>query len=114
MRQVQPRAWHIAHDIGEHRQVAGHGGLLGRGRPAAQPEHGRHEPVVRFRALGQRRVLGMVDDRQPEHARVGECVAQDRRRAHRRPVVREPDDARVGQLAKRREGLPARPTVTAP
>ena len=52
-------------------------------------------------------VLGVVDDRQPERARVGERRAQDRGRPDRRPVVREPDDAGIGQLAERGQPLPS-------
>ena len=72
MGQVQPGARHIAHDIGEDGEVPRHGGLLGRDRPAAQSEDRGDEPVVRLGALGQAAILWMVDDRQPERARVGE------------------------------------------
>ena len=51
----------------------------------------------------------MVDDRQPERAGIGERRAQDRGRPDRRPVVRETDDARVGELAECRELLPSPP-----
>ena len=54
-------------------------------------------------------VLGVVDDRQPERARVGQRRPQDRRRPDRRPVVGEPDDAGIGQLAERRQPLPCPP-----
>ena len=67
------------------------------------------KPVVRLGALGQRRVLRVVDDRQAERARVGQRRPQDRGRADRRPVVGEADDARVGQLAQRRQLLPRPP-----
>ena len=94
------------HHVGEDREVARDGRLLGRGRPAAQAEHGRDEPVVRLGALGQADVLGMVDDRQPERARVSQRCPQDRRRPDGRPIVREPDDAGIGELAERRELSP--------
>ena len=67
--------------------VAGDRRRLGRRRPAAQAEHGRDDALVRLGALGQRRILRVVDDRQPERARVGERVAEQRRRADRRAVV---------------------------
>ena len=73
-----------------------------------QPEHGRDEPLVRLGAVGQRRVLGVVDDRPAEHPGVDQRVAQDRRRADRRAVVAEADRAAVGQLAERGQRL-ARP-----
>ena len=107
---------HVADDVGEDREVARDGGLLGRGRPAAQPEDRRDEAVVRLGAVGQGRVLGMVDDRQPERARVGERVPQDRRRSGPARRRREnPTTPGVGQLAERARAVsPARPTVTAP
>ena len=45
----------------------------------------------------------------PSAPGVGQRRAQDRRRADRRAVVREADDAGVGQLAERRELLPCPP-----
>ena len=106
---MQPGARHVTQHVGQDRDVPRDGHLLGRGRPAAQPQHGRHEAVVRLGALGQRRLLGVLDDRQPERARVGQRGPQDRRRPDRRPVVREADDARVGKLAERGELLPSPP-----
>ncbi len=107
--QVQTGARHVPKDVGQDGQVARDGHLLGRGRPAAQTEDGRDETVVRLGAVGQGRLLGMVDDRQSERARVGERRPQDRGGPHRRSVIREPDHARVGQLAERRQSLPCPP-----
>ena len=80
MGQVQPGARHVADDIGKDREVARDRGLLGRIGPAPETEDRGHEPVVRLRAGRQPGVLGMVDDRQPERARVGHRGPQDRRR----------------------------------
>ena len=111
---MEPRARDVAHDVLEDRQVAGDGADLGRGRPAAQSEDGRDEPVIRFGALGRRGVLGVVDDGQPGHAGVGQGVAQDLWRANGRAVVREAHDAGIAELAQRGQLLPLRPAVTAP
>ena len=100
---MEPRAGDVAHHVPEDRQVAGNGAHLGRGRPAAQPENGRHEPVVRLGALGRGGVLRVVDDRQPGHAGVGQGVAQDLWRAHGRAVVREAHDTGVAELTERRK-----------
>ena len=106
---MEPGARHVTEDIGKDRQVARDGRLLGGGRPATQPEHGRDEAVVRLGPLGQRELLGVVDDRQPERAGIRERRAQDRGGSHRRAVVREADHPRVGQLAERRQSLPSSP-----
>ena len=81
-------------------------------RPAAQPEDRRDEPVVRLGAVGQRRVLGVVDDRQPERARVGQRVPQDRRGPDRRPVVARTRPRRrpPARRARRASPLPGRPS----
>ena len=52
-----------------------------------RPEHGRDEAVVRLGAVGERRLLGVVDDRQAEHPGVGQRVPEQRPRRNRRPVV---------------------------
>ncbi len=62
MRQVEPGARLVADHIGEHCEVAPHCGRLGAGRPAAQAQDGRDEPVVRLRAIGLRGILGVIDD----------------------------------------------------
>ena len=97
---MQAGAGYVAQDVGKDRQIPCHRHLLGRRRPAAEAQHGRHEPVVRFRIDGQRRLLGVVDDREPEGARIGERGPQDGRRPNRRPVIGEADDARVGELTE--------------
>ena len=109
VREVEPSARHIAEHVLEDREVTGDGRRFGRDRPAAQTEDRRDETVVRLGALGQARFLGVVDDRQPERARVGQRRPQDRRGPDRRPVVGEPDDAGIGQLAERRQPLPCPP-----
>jgi hypothetical protein len=105
MRQVEPRARDIADDVGEERQVAGDRGLFRGGRPAAQPQHGRDVAIVRLGADGERRVLRVLHDRQPERTRVRERVAHHRCGGDRRAVVAEPDDPGVRQLAQCRERL---------
>ena len=54
-------------------------------------------------------VLGVVDQRQAEHARVGERVPEQLRVLDRRAVVAEAGDAGVGELAERRQLLPCPP-----
>ena len=106
---MQAGAGYVAQHVGEDGQVACHRHLLGGRWPAAEAQHGRHEPVVRFRIDGQRRLLGVVDDREPEGTRVGERGAQDGRRPNRRPVIGEADDARVGKLTEGGQLVPRPP-----
>ena len=103
---MQAGPGNVAKDVGEDGQIPCHRHLLGRRRPAAEAQHGRHEPVVRLGVDGQRRLLGVVDDRQPEGARVGERSPQDGRRPDRRPVIGEADDARVGELTESGQLVP--------
>ena len=106
---------HVADDLGEDREVAGDGGLLGRGRPAPQPEDRRDVAVVRLGAVGQRRILGMVDDRQPERAGVGERVAQERRpSATGAPSSENPTTPASASSPRAASVSPPRPTVIAP
>jgi len=55
-------------------------------------------------AGGERRVLRVVDDRQPQRARVGQRVAQERGRPDRSAVVGEAHDPGIRKLAERRAG----------
>ncbi len=107
MRQVQPCPRLVANDIRKDGQIAPDCRRLGSGRPAAQPQHGRHEPVVRLGALGLRRILWVIDDRQPQGPGVRQRRPQDRGGPDRRPVVREADDPRVRQLPEGRETFPS-------
>jgi hypothetical protein len=106
MCEVQARGGNVANDLGEDLDIAGDGTCLGGDRPAAQPEHGRDEPVMRLRADGLVEVLGVIDDRQAEHPRVGEGISQQLRALDRRAIVAEARDARIGELAERGEPLP--------
>ena len=103
MGEVQASAGYLTHDVGEQRDVPPDGGRLRRPGPAAEAEDRGDDPVIRLRALGQGRVLGVVHERQPEHPRIRERVAEERRRTNRRAVVAEPDDAGIGQLAEEGE-----------
>ena len=100
VREVEPRARHVPNDVREQREVARDRGLLGRRRPAAQPEDRRDVALVRLGARRQRRLLGVLDDRQPERSRIRERVPHQRRRGDRCTVVAEPDDPCIGQLAE--------------
>ena len=92
VREVEPGARHVAQDVGEDREVARDGHLLGRGRPAAQTEDRRDEPVVRLGALGQAEVLG--DGRR--------SAARARPRRPARPA----GSARTGPAPRRRRTRP--------
>ena len=109
VRQVEPGARHVPHDIRQDRDRSGHRAGLGRHRPAPEAQHRRDVPLGGLGALGQGGVLGVVDDRQSQRPRVDERVAQDRRRAYRGAVVGEADDARIGQLAERRQRVTGPP-----
>ena len=111
--QVQPGARHVA--------ARRRRGPPGRARPPSprpptgqprRPEDRRDEAVVRLGAVGQGRVLGVIDDRQPERAGVGQRRPQDRRRADRRR--RRPRTRRRRHRPARRAPpaapLPARPS----
>ena len=112
VRQVQARARHVPDDVGEDRdRRATEPASAATGQPL-QPEHGRDEPVVRLGALGERGVLGVIDDRQPERTRVGERVSQERGatgRAIRRPRSPRPRH-RPARRAARASRRPARPS----
>ena len=102
-------------DLGEERDVARDGARFGRGRPTLEPEHRRDQPVVRLGAGRQGELLRVLDERQPEHAGVGERVPEQLRVLDRRAVVAEPDDPGVGELRRAAQAapLPAR-AVAAP
>ena len=87
-----------------------------RSRPALEAEHGRDVALGRLGALGERRVLRVVDDR-AARARPAYASAwpRMRRRADRRAVVREARRRRHRPARRaRRASRPARPAVTAP
>ncbi len=98
------------------RCVGAHGvedgdGALGRGdlarrRPPLQAEDRRDDAFARLGTRRERGVLDVLDDRESQHARVQERVAEQGRALHRRTVVGEPDDAGVGELTEGRESLP--------
>ena len=107
MRQVEPRAGDVARRPrrGSRSPARPRLDSAAPGQPRS-PRIVATSPSFASAPSVRRRVLGMVDDRQPERARVRQRVAQDRRGADRRPVVAEPDRAGVRQLADRGEGLP--------
>ena len=88
-----------------------------RPRPASRAARGRSRRSPSFASapsvcVG---VLGMVDDRQPERARVGQRVAQDRGRPDRRPVVARTRPTPASASSPSAASVsPARPAVTAP
>ena len=69
--------------------------VFGDARPTAQTEPRRDDPLVHLRALGERVVFGVLDDREIEGARVLERAAHDRARRDAAPVVGDRDRARV-------------------
>ena len=80
---MQAGAGHVAQDVGEEREIPPHGGRLRRDWPAAQPEHGRDQAIVRLGSVGQRPILGVVHDRQAEHPGIRQRVAEERRGSDR-------------------------------
>ena len=102
---MEPRPWLVAQDVLEHREIPRDRGTLRRPRPRPETEHGRNEALG---GLGAGRLLGvlrMVDHRQAEHPGIEQRAPQERTGPDRRAVVGEADDAGIGELADRREGL---------
>ena len=110
--QVQAAAGQLGQE-----QVAGDHHLLGGGRPAGQPEHGRHLALVHLGAVGQRGVLGVVGDHRVEgpgvleraRAAAGPRGSGGRRRRSSRTAAAERAIAPSSASS-----LPRWPRVTAP
>ena len=107
MRQVEAGLGHVADDLGEDRQVAGDRRLLGRGRPAAQARG----PSRRSPSFAS---APAVWDASSACSTIGSPSAPAYASAFRMsaatdatgaPSSLEADDARVGELAERRERL---------
>ncbi len=88
------------------REVPGHHRRLGDGRPAAEAELGRHEPLVHVPTAGERRILLVQRDRRAGDRPVLERPAHERCRHDRPAVVREARGAALGQLDHLRKLAP--------
>jgi hypothetical protein len=84
-----------------------HDGLAGRGRPAQAEQRG-HRPFVHGRAVRQRGLLAVIDDREVEGARVLQRPPHDARAGHRPAVVGHRHAAGLAQVAVLRQLLAQR------
>jgi hypothetical protein len=109
VRHVEASARHVPDHVGEDREIARDDRLLGRGRPSAEPQDGRDEPLVRLRAGRERRLLRVLHDRAAEHPGIPEGVREQHRPPDGRAVVAESHDPGVDHLPERREALAGAP-----
>ena len=93
----------------DERDVAGHHGLLGRGRDAGEAEPARPGPLVHGAAGGQAVVLAVLGQRDAEALGVVEGPPHERAVLHAGAVVGEERDAERGQLAQRGQRLAGPP-----
>ena len=79
-------------------QIARHDDVFGDARPATKPEPRRDPALVHLGTLGERVILGVLNDGQVERARVLERAAHHGARRHAAAVVGDPDDPSVFEL----------------